>query len=86
MFFFGPELMLEGSASAIVVAAVSVFIGTGCVAACVVGYLNGPHSIWLRMGCAAAGISLLHSGVPTDVLGLAVLAVVVFSSRKTVRQ
>ena len=81
MFTYGPGLLMEGDGGDILLAVVSGFVGAYCIAACVVGYLNGPLRLWQRGVMAAAGIALLHQGWLTDLSGLAILLVMIFLTR-----
>jgi len=83
MFFFGPGLMLSGDLGGIVGAVISGFIGTFCIASCVVGYVKEASPIWQRAVMAAAGIGLLHQGLITDAVGFGLLLVMLFISRNS---
>ncbi|MBT3358541.1 MAG: TRAP transporter fused permease subunit [Rhodospirillales bacterium] len=84
MFFFGPGLMLQGEVVDIVLAIASGFVGVFCISAFVIGCLKYELEIWQRGIMAVAGISLLHQGLPTDLVGLGLLAlIVVIDRRKT---
>jgi len=80
MFFFGPALMLQGSASDVGVAATSGLIGVFFVAAAVVGFARQNMSPLLRALSFTAGGMLLLQGWQTDVLGAALaLSVILFN-------
>lgn len=81
MFTYGPALLMDGGGGDIALAVLSGFFGVYCVAACVVGYLNGTLRLWQRGVMAAAGIALLHQGLLTDISGLAILLVMTFLKR-----
>jgi TRAP transporter 4TM/12TM fusion protein len=81
MFTYGPGLLMNGDAGEIVLAVFSGFVGVYCIAACVVGYLNGTLRLWQRGVMATAGIALLHQGLLTDISGLAILLVMTFLKR-----
>ena len=84
MFFFGPGLMLNGELVDIVLAIASGFVGVFCIAAFVIGCLKNPLEVWQRCVMGIAGISLLYQGLPTDLAGLGLLAlIVVIDRRKT---
>ena len=74
MFFFGPALMLNGSAADIAAATISGFIGVFFVAAAVVGHARRDMQLFFRAISFAAGVMLLLQGWVTDIAG-AVLAV-----------
>jgi TRAP transporter 4TM/12TM fusion protein len=81
MFTYGPGLLMNGDAGEIVLAVFSGFVGVYCIAACVVGYLNGTLRLWQRGVMATAGIALLHQGLLTDISGLAILLVMTLLKR-----
>ena len=85
MFFFGPALMLQGSAGDVAAAAVSGLIGVFFVAAAVVGFARQNMSALLRAFSFVAGVMLLLQGWQTDILGAALaLSLILFN--KPVRQ
>lgn len=76
MFFFGPALLMSGTAVEIVLAFLSGILGALCIASAVTGYLRSNLVVWQRLTIAAAGIALLHQGLTTDAVGAALLALV----------
>ena len=74
MFFYGPELLMDGSVLGIAIAFISGMAGAFCIASFVIGQLIGPLAVWQRVLMAAAGLSLLLPGIPTDLLGAVILA------------
>jgi TRAP transporter 4TM/12TM fusion protein len=81
MFFFGPGLLLDGEWVDIALAVISGFIGAFCIAVLVVGYLKRSLPVWQRVVMGAAGIALLNQGIPTDVLGLVLLAFIFIAGK-----
>ena len=80
MFFFGPALMLEGSAVEIAAAVTSGVIGVFFVAASVVGYGRCDMQPFFRAISFAAGVMLLLQGWLTDIAGVVLAAsVIVFA-------
>ena len=73
MFFYGPELLMDGSVLGIAIAFISGMAGAFCIASFVIGQLIRPLAVWQRVLMAAAGLSLLLPGIPTDLLGAAIL-------------
>jgi TRAP-type uncharacterized transport system fused permease subunit len=74
MFFFGPALLMDGTAVEVGQAILSGLVGVLCIAAGVVGYLWARLAIWARLVLGAAGGLLLHQGGITDAAGLFLLA------------
>lgn len=75
MFFFGPALLLDGSAAEIALAAASGLLGVFLVASAVVGYLNQSQSKMIRLALFTAGLCLLLQGLLTDLAGLVVVLI-----------
>ncbi len=74
MFFFGPALLMQGTAAEIALAAASGVISVFCFAAGIVGWLRRPLGLVMRLVLMAAGLLLLYQTLATDLVGLAVLA------------
>lgn len=74
MFFFGPALLMDGTAVEVGQAILSGLVGVLCIAAGVVGYLWARLAIWARLVLGAAGGLLLHQGGISDAAGLFLLA------------
>ncbi|MEM7464334.1 MAG: TRAP transporter fused permease subunit, partial [Pseudomonadota bacterium] len=74
MFFFGPALLMSGTAAEVIVAFLTGVLGAFCIAAAVTGYLRADLANWQRPVVAAAGILLLHQGLTTDAAGSVLLA------------
>jgi len=81
MFFFGPALMLNGETSAIALAVVSGVIGVYFIAASVVGFIEHRLNVLHRIVAFAAGLMLLLQGLMTDVIGVALAAGVLMTSK-----
>ena len=79
MFVFGPALMLEGPPRNIGLAIISGAIGVFAIASAVVGYAHRPMSAVLRCVTAVAGLALLHEWWVSDIAGLAILVLVLFT-------
>lgn len=73
MFFFGPGLLMKGGWGSIAIAVASGFIGVFCIATSVVGYLRKHMNIWQRALMFAAGLTLMHQGWLTNIIGLIIL-------------
>ncbi len=82
MFFFGPALLMEGSAfevlSAVGVGLVSVF----CIACAVIGYFLAPLGMLERIVMAAAGLLLLYQSWSTNLVGFALVIVMFFLMKR----
>ena len=76
MFFFGPALLMEGSVGDILRVAATGLLSVFCIAAGVVGYLDGRVLWWQRAVLLLAGILLLYHSLASDVVGLAILLAV----------
>jgi len=76
MFFYGPALMLQGTALEIGMAIISGLVGVFCVAAGVVGYFRLPLAVWQRALIFCSGIALMDQGIQSNLLGLAGIATV----------
>ena len=73
MFFFGPGLLMQGGWAAITMAVASGLVGVFCIATGVVGFMRTAMAAWQRILMFAAGLSLMHQGLLTNVIGLAIL-------------
>jgi TRAP-type uncharacterized transport system fused permease subunit len=85
MFVFEPSLLMIGPWHEIAHSVVTATIGTMCLAAGLFGYLVREARMWERATLVAAAFLLIKPGIVTDMIGLALLAVVVvvqLASRK----
>lgn len=82
MFFFGPALMLEGSAADIAIAILSGLAGVYFIAASMVGFVRQSLPVVLRAAAFAAGLLLLLQGWQTDIAGAAIAAGLLLVGRK----
>ncbi len=81
MFFYGPGLLMQGSIVSIILAVASGALGVFCIASFVVGFLRCSLVWSLRTAIGLAGIALLHQGLSTDIIGLAVFIGVWFLAK-----
>ncbi len=86
MFFFGSGLMLDGPWPSVLLAVVSGFVGTFCIASFVVGFLKDALPIWQRAVLAVSGLTLLHQGFISDLVGLGLLLAMLAAGRRGDRQ
>lgn len=76
MFVYGPSLLMEGSALEILWTVAVSIAGVFAVAASVVGFLKIPLDPLFRGLLLISGVLLINEGLVTDIIGLAILAVV----------
>ncbi len=81
MFFYGPALLMQGSAPSIILAIGSGAIGVYCLASFVIGFMRNDLALLPRLVTGAAGIALLHQGLISDAIGIAAFAAVWFLSK-----
>jgi len=74
----GPPLTIATTA-------VSAIIGVTCLSAGLSGFLVGRASAWQRVVLVAAAFVLIKPGLATDLVGAALLAVVIASQLATAR-
>lgn len=77
MFIYGPGLLMEGSAASIARVIFTSTIGTIVLAAGIQGQFLRPCKWPERLILVAAAISLIHTGMFTDIIGLGLVAAVV---------
>ena len=81
MFVYAPQLLLVGATGKIIIATVTSMIGVVALAASVVGWLMKKASTPERVLLMAAALSLIKPGIYTDILGLALLGIVIVLQR-----
>lgn len=87
MFVFGPSLLLIGDWSTIVLTVITATVGVICLAGALHNYFFfGPTGILERILLLAAALTLIKPGVLTDVIGAAMIALVVISQLATRRR
>jgi len=69
VFFYGPELLMQGSVLTVGLAGVSGLLGVFCIASFVIGQLRQSLLLWQRGVMAVCGVLLLIPGLLTDVAG-----------------
>jgi TRAP-type uncharacterized transport system fused permease subunit len=79
MFVFEPSLLMIGNWNDIVSSVLTATLGTICLAAGLFGYLMRPARTWERILLVAAALLLIKPGLVTDLIGAALLVVVVLS-------
>lgn len=73
MFFFGPALLMNGSAMEIIIAVVVGLLSVFCIATAVVGYFLQPLGTLTRITMAASGLLLMYQSLLTNVAGIGLL-------------
>lgn len=77
MFVFEPSLLMIGDWTVILHSFATATIGTICLAAGLFGYLFREARVWERVALVAAAVLLIKPGLITDLIGAALLLVVV---------
>lgn len=79
IFAFNPALLFENVSSTweVMQIALTSVIGIFGVAACLNGYLYKKIPVVLRVAILAGGLCLMYPGTLTDVIGIAVVAIIV---------
>jgi TRAP transporter 4TM/12TM fusion protein len=80
MFAYAPSLLLQGSATEVIIALVPALVGTFLIAVGVQGYSLTRHGAVERLLAFGGGLLLVKPGLWTDVLGLLCLALVMGSA------
>jgi TRAP transporter 4TM/12TM fusion protein len=70
MFVYGPELLMVGSWSDIVLAFITSVVGVFLLAASIQGYFIKKANLWERILLFAASLLLIKPGILTDIMGL----------------
>jgi len=77
MFVLGPAMVLEGSAFEIVMVVITGTFGVIALAASVQNWLLTHCAVWERIALAIAAITLIKPGLTTDLIGGAIMALIV---------
>ena len=75
MFVYSPELLMQGEAYRIVIAFCTSCIGAFCLATAFQGYFRTNAKWYVRIMMGAASLLLIDSGLVTDAIGFACIAV-----------
>jgi TRAP-type uncharacterized transport system fused permease subunit len=81
MFVYSESLLLSGSLFEILYAALPALLGVSFLGTFAVGYFGGRIGWGRRLLMAAAGVLLIYPGIRTDLLGVALGALVYLSRR-----
>jgi len=79
MFIFEPSLLMIGAWHDILQSFITASIGTICLAAGLFGYFFRVARIWERVFLLGAAIALIKPGLVTDLIGVGLLATVIFN-------
>jgi len=79
MFVFEPSLLMIGAWHEILHSFITATMGTICLAAGLFGYLLREARMWERVLLVAAALLLIKPGIVSDLIGLALLGLVLFS-------
>ena len=90
MFAFSPALLFDGAPGVLTVLqiALTAMVGIFGVSASLEGFIFKHMPWWQRILSAAGGLALIYPGLTTDLIGLALIAVVLvlqFAGRKHVQ-
>jgi len=83
MFVFGPPLLLVGSISSIVFAVITALVGVYVLGVSIEGYFLASVSLINRIILFAAAILLINAGLVSSLIGLVIIAIVLFYEWKT---
>ena len=72
-------LMIDASVFEIIYSAISPTIGVFMLAVALEGYMQAKIPMWLRVLMVAGSLGLIHPGLITDLMGLAVLALAIIT-------
>lgn len=76
MFIFSPELLMEGTWYNIIMTTISSAIGIFALSVSLEGYFHGNVNFICRVALFVAAISLLYSGMITDMIGYGICLVI----------
>ena len=85
MFVFGPSLLLIGTWSDIAWSALSAVIGVICLASSLHGYLLLKINFLLRLILFSSAIALIKPGMESDIIGLAIVGLIVTYQKFVIR-
>ena len=75
MFVYSPELLMQGEALRIILAFITACVGAFCTAAALQGYFRTNASWYVRIMMGVAALLMIDSGLVTDSIGIALIAV-----------
>lgn len=75
MFVYSPELLMQGEALRVILAFITACVGAFCTAAALQGYFRTNASWYVRIMMGVAALLMIDSGLVTDSIGIALIAV-----------
>ncbi|MBB3192009.1 TRAP transporter permease [Halomonas cerina] len=81
MFFYSPAMLMEGSWMQILRVGVTATLGIVLLAATVQAWFFGPVKAWQRLVMLVGALCMIYGGIYTDVVGLAIGAVLFMMQR-----
>ena len=83
MFVLSPELlMISPDVSHIIVTVLTAIIGMIALSSALIGYLAANCALWERPSLIAAGLMMIKPGIMTDIVGVAIFAVILLLQTK----
>lgn len=83
MFVLSPELlMISPDVSHIIVTVLTAIIGMIALSSALIGYLAANCALWERLSLIAAGLMMIKPGIMTDIVGVAIFAVILLLQTK----
>ncbi|MBQ7479052.1 MAG: TRAP transporter permease [Selenomonadaceae bacterium] len=83
MFVLSPELlMISPDVSHIIVTVLTAIIGMIALSSALIGYLAANCALWERLALIAAGLMMIKPGIMTDIVGVAIFAVILLLQTK----
>lgn len=76
MFFYSPEMLMQGTPLAILHVLVTALLGIYFMASAVIGWMFGPLNLALRVVTFAGAMGMIVSGLVSDLIGLATVLLV----------
>ena len=75
MFIYSPELLLIPGENSLIRVALGAVLGTLCMASGLHGFLLKDMNLIQRIGLFAASLCLISGGITSDIVGLALVVV-----------
>lgn len=85
MFVFGPPLLMQGEISEIILAVISAVIGIYVLCGGIQGWLFTKMSVLERLVAVVAAICLMYYDFYTDIIGILLIAILLFGQFKKSR-
>ena len=77
-FVYYPGLALMGSWDSVLTAVFAAVVGLTACSIGLTGYFRGELHLWERTILLLGGLGLIHKGIVTDIIGIAILALFLF--------